>query len=112
AVNNIVQSSTTISSLTYNNQSANFNTTQIPVGTTLTVNGNLSSGANDAAGINTVVTITGGGSLFAGTNGTSTWTGQNGSGQGSASVLDMSGLTNFTYNAGGTSPGAMNFGTG
>ena len=111
-VNNIVQSSTTISSLTFNNQLLNFDTTSIPVGTALTVSGNLSLGANDAASINTVATITGGGSLFAGTNGTSTWTGQNGSGQGNSSVLDMSGLTNFTFNAGAASPGAINLGTG
>jgi fibronectin-binding autotransporter adhesin len=111
-VNNIVQSSTTIASLTYNNQSLNFDTTQIPAGTALTVSGNLSLGANDAASINTVVNFTGGGSLFAGTNGTSVLTGQNGSGQGSVSVLDMSGLANFSFNGGAASPGAINFGTG
>ena len=111
-VNNIVQSDTTISSLTFNNQLTDYDTTAIPVGTTLTVGGNLSLGANDGASINTVVTFTGGGSLLAGTNGTSTWTGQNGSGQGTASLLDMSGLTNFTFNAGATSPGAINLGTG
>src|SRR6266404_324776 len=66
-VNNIVQSSATISSLTFNNQLLNFDTTSIPVGTALKVSGNLSLGANDAASINTVATITGGGSLFAGT---------------------------------------------
>jgi autotransporter-associated beta strand protein len=111
-VNNIVQSDTTIASLTFNNQSADFDTTQIPAGTALTVSGNLSLGANDGASINTVVNFTGGGSLFAGTNGTSTLIGQNGSGQGSASVLDLSGLANFTFNAGAASPAAISFGTG
>ncbi len=111
-VNNIVQSDMTISSLTFNNQLTDYDTTLIGAGTKLTVSGNLSSGANDGASINTVVTFTGGGSLFAGTNGTSTWTGQNGSGQGTASLLDMSGLANFTFNAGAASPGAINLGTG
>ena len=111
AVNSIVQSSMTIASLTYNNQSLNFNTTMIPSGIALTVSGGLSSGANDPASVNTVVAITGGGSLFAGTNGTSTWTGQNGSGQGTTSSLDLSGLTTFTFNAGGAG-GPVNLGTG
>ena len=111
AVNSIVQSSMTILSLTYNNQTTNFNTTMIPVGVALTIGNGLSSGANDPASVNTIVAMTGGGSLFAGTNGTSTWTGQNGSGQGAASILDLSGLTNFTFNAGGAG-GGVNFGTG
>ncbi len=45
AVNNIVQSSTTIASLTYNNNVTNgFDTTQIPSGSILTVNGNVTIG--------------------------------------------------------------------
>src|SRR5262245_7849705 len=82
AANNIVQSSMSIASLTYNNQSAHLATTFIPVGGTLTVTALLSLGEKEPANVNTVVTTTGGGSRSAGTNGTGTWMGQNGSGQG------------------------------
>lgn len=112
AVNNIVQSSTTISSLTYNNQDNNFVTTLIPSGATLTISGNLSVGASDIATSNSFVTMTGGGTLIGGTGGSSTLSGQNGSAQGSVSTLDLSGLTNFSYNFGGGSSGSINLGTG
>src|SRR5215469_1569340 len=62
-VNNIVQSSMTIAALTYNNNSSNtvfhFDTTQIPSGNTLMVNGNLTVGGSTPC----TVTMTGGGTL-------------------------------------------------
>src|SRR5579871_392478 len=50
AVNNIVQSSTTVSSLTYNNNGTanDFVTTSIQSGNTLTVSGNISAGGSVA----------------------------------------------------------------
>ncbi len=109
-VNNIVQSSTAIASLTYANLNPDFDTTQIPFATTLTVNGNLTVGTSDGtAAHSTPVAMTGGGSLVAGT-GTSTFSGQSGTGN-SASILDMSGLSNFVFNPGGSS-GSFNMGTG
>ena len=42
-VNNVVQSSTAISSITFNNLNGNFDTTQISSGTILTINGTLLS---------------------------------------------------------------------
>src|SRR5690348_17205443 len=110
-VNNVVQSSTTISSLTYNNVNPDYDTTEIPSGTTLTVGGNLTVGLNNAvAGQATTVTMTGGGSLIAGA-GASTFVGQNGNGTGSASLLDLSGLNNFAFNPAGTG-GSFSLGTG
>jgi hypothetical protein len=96
-VNNIVQGNTQITSLTYNNNGAanDFVTTQIPSATTLTVSGNLTIGN---AAVAVVTTFNGGGSLVAGTNGTSTLAAQSSSG---TAVLDLSPLTNFVFNAGG-----------
>jgi autotransporter-associated beta strand protein len=103
-VNNIVQSSTTISSLTYNNNgtSNKFVTTQIPLGVVLTVNGNVTVGGTFGA----FATITGGGSLIAGT-GASTLTVQNTN----STTLDLSPLSTFVFNAGG-SGGPINLSTG
>jgi len=113
ATNNIVSTSTSISSLSYNaiSGSGHYDTTVIPSGNTLTVSGNISVGTSDASGQNTVTTITGGGSLFAGTNGSATLSGQDGSGSGT-SILDLSGLANFSFNAAGGSSGAVSLGTG
>lgn len=109
-VNNVVQSSTAISSLTYNNLNPDFDTTQIPSGTTLTISGNLTIGLNDAVSAHaTTVTMTGGGSLIAG-SGSSTFSGQSGTGN-TVSVLDLSGLNTFVFNPAGTG-GAFSMGTG
>ena len=106
AVNNIVQSSTAITSLTYNNNGAanDLVTTLIPSGSTLTVNGGLVVGNGSVA---VSAAIAGGGSLAAGT-GTTALTVQSTSG---TAKLDLSGLTNFSFNAGG-SGGAISLGTG
>lgn len=103
AVNNIVPASTVIASLAYSMNPADFVTTQIPGGVTLTVNGNLTCGPGAEA---TVATITGGGSLIAGT-GTSTLQVTSSSG---TATLDLSALSNFVFNAGGTG-GTINIST-
>lgn len=105
-VNNIVQGNMTISSLTYNNNSAtsHFVTTQIPTGNTLTVSGNVTAGGTVA----TTATVTGGGSLVAG-GGSGTLSVQSTSG---TATLDLSPLTNFVFNAGGGSSGAVTLSTG
>ena len=107
AVNNIVQSSTTISTLTYANNGAgsHFVTTQVPAGSALTVSGAVTIGN---AGVAVTTTFSGGGSLVAG-NGSSTLAVQSTSG---TATLDLSSLTNFSFNAGGASSGAINLSTG
>src|SRR5208282_3962594 len=104
AVNNIVQSSTQITSLTYNNisTSSHYVTTLIPSSVTLTLNGGITVSGN--ANI-TSAAITGGGSLIAGTNGTGTLAVET-TGNG-ALLLDLSGLTNFVFNYGASSPGNL-----
>jgi fibronectin-binding autotransporter adhesin len=102
AVNNIVQSSMQISSLIYNNVLPNYDTTLIPSGSILTVSGGLT--VSDNANI-TSVAIMGGGSLIAGTGGTGTILEET-TGNG-ALLLDLSGLTNFVFNFGATSPGNL-----
>lgn len=106
AVNNIVDSSLTISTLAYNNNGAasDYVTTEIPTGNTLTVSGNVTAGPGAVA---TVASVVGGGSLVAG-NGTSTLQVQSTSG---TAVLNLSGLSNFVFNAGGTG-GPINLSTG
>jgi autotransporter-associated beta strand protein len=111
AVNNIVQSSTTISSLTFNNLNNDFDTTQIPSSTKLTINGNLTVGTSDGTANHTTVAMTGGGALVGGT-GSSTFSGQSGNGNSGPSSLSLSGLSSFVFNAGGGSSGAFNLGTG
>lgn len=103
-VNNIVQSSTTISTLTYQNISllGHFVTTSIPSGNTLTVSGNVTVGNPEAS----TVTVTGGGSLVAG-SGTSTLLVQSSN----SATWDLSPLSNFVFNAGG-SGGPINLSTG
>jgi len=97
AVNNIVSANTLLTSLTFaNNGAANdFDTTLIPSGSTLTVSGGVTIGN---AGVAVYASFTGGGSLFAGTNGTSTLAVQSTSG---TATLDLSTLTNFSFNYGG-----------
>lgn len=109
---NISNGNTTIGSLTYNNQDLNYITTVVSNGNTLTISGGLSVGASDVANSNTVVTISGGGSLIAGSAGSATLSGQNGSGQGTVSTLDLSGLANFTFGVAGSSSSTFNLGTG
>ena len=108
AVNNTVQSSTAITSLTYNNNGAvnDFITTLIPSGSVLTINGATPLVIGNGA-VAVSAAITGGGSLVAGT-GTSTLTVQSTSG---TAKLDLSRLANFSFNAGGAG-GAINLGTG
>lgn len=92
--NNIVQSSTAIASLTYNNAANDFDTTLIPSGSILTESGNFTVGGS----VPSFVTITGGGSLVGG-SGTSTMSVQSTSG---TATLDLSTLSNFVFNAGGS----------
>jgi hypothetical protein len=97
-----------ITSLTYNNNGAvnDFITTLIPSGSVLTVNGATPLVIGNGA-VAVSAAITGGGSLVAGT-GTSVLTVQSTSG---TAKLDLSGLTNFSFNAGGAG-GAISLGTG
>src|ERR1051325_1285456 len=89
-------------SLQYTNQSftgsSQFHNTFIPAGVTLTVgNGSLTVGGITADSYRTQVKITGGGTLLV-TNGLSI--GNNGStGSDQQTRLDLSGLTNFVFNA-------------
>jgi hypothetical protein len=108
AVNSIVQGNTLITSLTYlnNSGSGNYNTTLIPSGSTLTVSGGLT--VSDSATI-TSAAIKGGGSLIAGTGGTGTLLLET-TGNG-ALLLDLSGLTNFVFNYGASSPGNLDIAT-
>lgn len=99
AVNNIVSVNTTIGSLTYTNTATNsWHVTDIQPGVTLTVTNTLIVGGMTNFPIITSVgfvdagTLSVGGSLTVGNNGGSTSADQN-------TTLDMSGLSNFVYNA-------------
>jgi fibronectin-binding autotransporter adhesin len=103
AVNNIINTSTAITSLTYANAAGTFNTTLIPTGITLTDSGSVIDGG---AAIPTVTTISGGGTLIGGTSGTATLTASSSSG---IAILDLSSLSNFVFNSGGAG-GPVNIG--
>src|ERR1700722_3955598 len=104
AVNNIVQSSTAITSLTYNNTTAgDYYTTLIPSGSILMVSGNMTFGPVNGTGAGDTVTITGAGSLSGG-GGRGAFSMNCSSG---TETVDLSGLTNFVFNIGGSSSGSF-----
>lgn len=98
-VNSIVDAGFTaaMGSLMFTNETAStFHTVQIPSGTTLTVNGPIVVGGTNNA---QTFTFTGGGTLKGGT-GASAFTIHTENSD-PAVTLDLSGLTNFIFNAGG-----------
>jgi hypothetical protein len=107
-VNNIVQSSTAILSLTYNNSINDFVATEIPSGAALTVSGGITLATGSSV---TVVTMSGGGSLIGGSSGGQTLGIPSVStSTAGTSLLDLSGLSTFVFNVpGGT--GSINLGT-
>jgi fibronectin-binding autotransporter adhesin len=105
-VNNVVDTSFTINSLTYNQNGAGaFHVTQISDGQTLTVSGPVTVGNLPSAdGTQTPTYMTGGGTFVA--NGTPFTVVNFGVSTGnSLATLDLSGLSNFIY---GNSSGIMN----
>ena len=95
-VNNVVSVNTTVTSLTYTNTGVGaWHVTQIPAGTTLTVNGATVMG-NTANSAVTTVAFTDGGTLWL--NGNLTM--GNVGATITTSTVDFSGLSNFVYNAG------------
>lgn len=102
-VNNTIGGSRTIASLTYSNAvNGTWHVTEVPVGQTLTVSGNLVVGGGTGNGAPTLISLsamTGGGNLVV--NGTSLTVGNTGTSGGlnGGSTLDLTGLTDFIYNA-------------
>jgi autotransporter-associated beta strand protein len=108
SINNVVPNNTTVTALTFTNTtSGTWHVTQIPINTTLTVtnltvgfgtavNGLVTSAAMVDAGTLAVY-----GNLTVGNNGSTTVN--------TGTILDLSGLTNFIYNA---SSGTITMGTG
>src|SRR5207249_8284981 len=104
-VNNIVNSSTTVASLTYsNNTSGQWHVTQIPAGVTLSV-GNFTVGGLTTDAQTTAAAMVDGGTLLVTGNFTNANNGSSASS--SSSTLDLSGLSNFVVNA---SSGTFNLG--
>ena len=100
-INNVVSANTTIATLNFTNTTSGaWHVTQIPSGSTLTVSGVTTVGFGTAANILvTSVAMTGGGTLALNGNLTIGNNGSSSADQGT--VLDLSGLTNFIYNASG-----------
>src|SRR6185295_10715981 len=102
----IVNSSTTVASLTYsNNTSGQWHVTQIPAGITLSV-GNLTVGGLTADSVTTSAAIVDGGTLLVTGNFTNGNTGA--TAIGATTTLDLSGLSNFVHNS---SSGIFNLGS-
>ena len=116
-INNVVNSSTTVTALTYNQTALSaWHVTKIPTGNTLTVSGAMTVGGGTANSITSSVAMTGGGTLVV--NGGLT-VGNNGSSSVvTGTILDLSGINNFIFNnsgvnlqisSGGRSGANMNF---
>ena len=102
-INNVVDANTTVNTLQFTNTtSGQWHVTEIPAGVTLTVSSNMTVGGLTLSGLQTSVAMTGGGTLSVGGNALNV--GNNGTGGiDSGTALDLSGLSNFVYNApGGT----------
>jgi len=101
---NVVSVNTTITTLNYTNAyttGTSNHVTQIPSGVTLTVSGNVSiNGQGSVDALTTVAAMTDAGTFVV--NGTTFNVANNGSAASSAlATLDLSGLSNFVYNASG-----------
>ena len=96
-INNVVDSPTTVATLTYNQTGLNtWNVTQIPSSTTLTVTNNLTVGGLAADSGITLAAINGGGTLLI--NGNMTVGNPGGTAVDQGTTLDLSGLSNFVFN--------------
>jgi autotransporter-associated beta strand protein len=108
-IDNIVDAGFTVApgSLFFSNEVANtYHTTQISSGTTLTISGVITVGGTNNT---STYAFTGGGTLKGG-SGTSVFTvASEGSASANSSVLDLSSLSNFIWNAGGAG-GTFNLG--
>ncbi|HAO80412.1 MAG TPA: hypothetical protein DCQ92_15880, partial [Verrucomicrobia subdivision 3 bacterium] len=107
-VNNVVDANTTITGLSYTNTtSGTWHVTQIPSGTTLTVSGNVVVGGNTANSLVTSAAMTDAGTFVVNGNLTIGNNGSSSADQGT--ILDLSTLSNFVYNA---SSGTITMSTG
>ena len=107
-VNNFVDKNFTVATLTYNQTtSGQYHVTQIPLGTTLTVNGTTTVGGATADSAKTSAAMVDAGTLVLNNN---LAIGNNGiTGTDTGTILDLSGLSNFVFNA---SSGSITLGTG
>jgi autotransporter-associated beta strand protein len=109
-INNVVDTSTTVAGLTYNHTNSQYQVTQIPAGNTLTVNNTFTVGNLTVDGAVTRTVFTDGGTLVVNaTNPNIVGNSGSTSSSGNAS-LDLSGLSNFVYNASGSTFGVGNIG--
>lgn len=109
--NNVVSVNTTVAALSYTNSVAGtWHVTEIPTGVTLTSSGNVVIGGGTANNLNTSVAMVGGGTFLA--TGTSFNIGNGGPANPlTPGTLDLSGLSNFVYNASGGTLGIATVGS-
>jgi len=109
-VNNVVDGSFTMAGLSYLNTNGQYQVTQIPAGNTLTINNTFTAGGFTVDGAVTHVAFTDGGTLVVNAT-NSNLVGNSGSANSSGNAsLDLSGLSNFVYNAGSSTFGVGNVG--
>ncbi len=98
-INNTVDTTTTIAALNYTNSvSGTWHVTEIPSGVVLSVSGGMTVGGGTANGLVTSAALVGGGTFEV--SGSPLNVGNNGSSSlDQNTILDMSGLSNFVYNA-------------
>lgn len=107
-VNNFLDNNFTVATLTYNQSASGlWHVTQIPANTTLTVSGTTTVGGLTGDNLKTSAAMVDAGTLVLSNN---LVIGNNGSGgSDSGTILDLSGLSNFVFNA---SSGTITMGTG
>ncbi|HSY18671.1 MAG TPA: autotransporter-associated beta strand repeat-containing protein, partial [Candidatus Acidoferrales bacterium] len=109
-VNNVVDTGFTVASLTYNQTNGGYHVTQIPAGNVLTVNNTFTVGNLTLDGAVTHVAFTDAGTLVVNA-GNANLVGNSGSTASSGNAsLDLSGLSNFVYNASAATFGVGNIG--
>lgn len=105
-VNNVVDTSLSVASLTYNQNGAGvYHITEIPAGVTLNVSGNVTVGNQTGDSATNSTYLTGGGAFVAGGSVFSVNNFSAGSANTALALLDLSGLSDFVYN---NAAGTMN----
>jgi len=109
-VNNVVDSNFTMAGLSYLNTNGQYQVTQIPAGNTLTINNTFTAGGFTVDGAVTHVAFTDGGTLVVNATNANLVGNSGSSGSSANASLDLSGLSNFVYNAGSATFGVGNVG--
>jgi len=109
-VNNVVDANITIAGATYSSSNSQYQVTQIPAGNVLTVNNTFTVGGNIMDNAVTHAVFTDAGTLVVNANNANLVGSSGSAGSSGTASLDLSGLSNFVYNASSATFGVGNIG--